>query len=59
MCDENGNLVDVVLNVAWPGGEQNIVASDKGLETCGDWMMLDDWDVQVNEDKTLDQGSWD
>lgn len=41
VIDINGNPVYVALNVAWPGGERDIVTGDKGPGTCGDRMVPD------------------
>jgi len=49
VIDINDNPVDVVLNVAWPGGEQDIVTGDKGPGKA-EWPMYGSYWVKVLRD---------
>jgi hypothetical protein len=49
LIDINGNPVDAVLNVAWPGGEQDIVTGDKGPGKA-EWPMYGSYWVKVLRD---------
>lgn len=49
VVDINGNPVGVVLNVAWPGGEQDIETRDKGPGKA-EWPMYGSYWVKVLRD---------
>jgi hypothetical protein len=49
VIDVNGNPVDAVLNVAWHGGEQEIVTGDKGPGKT-EWPMYGSYWVTVLRD---------
>jgi hypothetical protein len=49
LIDINGNPVDAVLNVAWPGGEQDIVTGEKGPGKA-EWPMYGSYWVKVLRD---------
>jgi hypothetical protein len=52
--DINGNPVDVVLNVAWPGGEQDIETGDKGPGKA-EWPMYGSYWLKVLRDRSTGQ----